>query len=96
MSQPQGHVSARTVISRLPLTQVNLLDGLQHMQIPSGQTYKSPGTAYVEGDASSASYFLAGATITGGESALVSSLSQPWQVVCRAYSTLSQPPVPLD
>jgi hypothetical protein len=32
---------------------------------PSG-SYKSPGEAYVEGDASSASYFLAGATITGG------------------------------
>ncbi|CAL8469065.1 g8606 [Coccomyxa elongata] len=42
------------------------LDGLQHMHIPSGQTYMSPGEAYVEGDASSASYFLAGATITGG------------------------------
>ena len=36
------------------------LDGLQHMHIPPGQTYKSPGEAYVEGDASSASYFLAG------------------------------------
>ena len=36
------------------------------IQVPSGQTYKSPGEAYVEGDASSASYFLAGATITGG------------------------------
>ena len=35
-------------------------------QVPSGQIYKSPGEAYVEGDASSASYFLAGATITGG------------------------------
>ncbi|KAI7839611.1 hypothetical protein COHA_006611 [Chlorella ohadii] len=45
---------------------VNKLDGLQHMHIPSGQTYKSPGMAYVEGDASSASYFLAGATMTGG------------------------------
>jgi hypothetical protein len=32
---------------------VNQLDGLQHMHIPSGQTYKSPGMAYVEGDASS-------------------------------------------
>lgn len=41
-------------------------DGLQHMRIPGGQTYVSPGEAYVEGDASSASYFLAGATITGG------------------------------
>lgn len=36
------------------------------MQIPAGQKYTSPGEAYVEGDASSASYFLAGATITGG------------------------------
>jgi hypothetical protein len=33
--------------------QVNKLDGLQHMHIPSGQTYKTPGMAYVEGDASS-------------------------------------------
>ena len=33
---------------------------MQHMHIPAGQTYKSPGEAYVEGDASSASYFLAG------------------------------------
>lgn len=39
---------------------------LIHLQIPGGQMYKSPGEAYVEGDASSASYFLAGATITGG------------------------------
>ncbi|KAL0029473.1 hypothetical protein WJX77_010185 [Trebouxia sp. C0004] len=44
---------------------VEQLDGLQHMHIPSGQQYKSPGEAYVEGDASSASYFLAGATVTG-------------------------------
>lgn len=36
------------------------------VQIPAGQMYKTPGEAYVEGDASSASYFLAGATITGG------------------------------
>jgi len=36
-------------------------DGLQHMHIPSNQTYTSPGEAYIEGDASSASYFLAGA-----------------------------------
>ncbi|KAJ3672521.1 hypothetical protein LUZ60_007242 [Juncus effusus] len=34
--------------------------------IKAGQTYKSPGRAFVEGDASSASYFLAGAAITGG------------------------------
>ena len=42
------------------LLQVKCLDGLQHMHIPAGQQYQSPGEAYVEGDASSASYFLAG------------------------------------
>ena len=45
--------------------QVERLDGLQHIRIPVGQQYRSPGSAYVEGDASSASYFLAGATMTG-------------------------------
>jgi 3-phosphoshikimate 1-carboxyvinyltransferase len=50
--------------------QVERLDGLQHMRIPAGQQYRSPGSAFVEGDASSASYFLAGATITGNRLAL--------------------------
>ena len=39
----------------------------RYFKVPSGQMYKSPGEIYVEGDASSASYFLAGATITGGK-----------------------------
>ena len=34
------------------------------MHIPPGQQYRSPGEAYVEGDASSASYFLAGVDLT--------------------------------
>lgn len=34
--------------------------------IAAGQKYVSPGTITVEGDASSASYFLGGAAITGG------------------------------
>jgi 3-phosphoshikimate 1-carboxyvinyltransferase len=34
--------------------------------VPAGQRYRSPGRLRVEGDASSASYFLAGAAITGG------------------------------
>jgi 3-phosphoshikimate 1-carboxyvinyltransferase len=34
--------------------------------IPAGQKYRSPGVAYVEGDASSASYFLAAGAIGGG------------------------------
>ncbi|XP_024362943.1 3-phosphoshikimate 1-carboxyvinyltransferase 2 [Physcomitrium patens] len=41
-------------------------DGWERFSIKGGQTYKSPGSAYVEGDASSASYFLAGAAVTGG------------------------------
>ena len=35
-------------------------------RVAPGQSYRSPGRAHVEGDASSASYFLAGAAITGG------------------------------
>lgn len=38
----------------------------QHFHIQGGQTYRSPGNAMVEGDASSASYFLAAAAIAGG------------------------------
>ncbi|GAB2296131.1 3-phosphoshikimate 1-carboxyvinyltransferase 2 [Dionaea muscipula] len=34
--------------------------------VRGGQKYKSPGHAFVEGDASSASYFLAGAAVMGG------------------------------
>ncbi|CAE8581165.1 unnamed protein product [Polarella glacialis] len=34
--------------------------------VRGGQCYVSPGTYYVEGDASGASYFLGGAAITGG------------------------------
>ena len=41
-------------------------DQFRRFHIRSGQTYQSPGVAFVEGDASSASYFLAGAAITGG------------------------------
>ncbi|KAK4483164.1 hypothetical protein RD792_010347 [Penstemon davidsonii] len=41
-------------------------DSWDRFLIKGGQKYKSPGNAFVEGDASSASYFLAGAAITGG------------------------------
>jgi len=34
--------------------------------VSAGQSYRSPGTYMVEGDASGASYFLAGGAITGG------------------------------
>ncbi|KAK9832524.1 hypothetical protein WJX81_005144 [Elliptochloris bilobata] len=64
VSQPYVDMTVR-LMERFGV-KVERLDGLQHMHIPPGQTYVSPGEAYVEGDASSASYFLAGATITGG------------------------------
>lgn len=35
-------------------------------RVPGGQEYRSPGSALVEGDASSASYFLSAAAIRGG------------------------------
>ncbi|KAK4476515.1 hypothetical protein RD792_015671 [Penstemon davidsonii] len=41
-------------------------DSWDRFFVRGGQKYKSPGNAYVEGDASSASYFLAGAAVTGG------------------------------
>ena len=40
-------------------------DKFKHFRVPI-IPYSSPGKIYVEGDASSASYFLAGAAITGG------------------------------
>lgn len=39
----------------------------QEFVVPSGQQYVAPGDFLVEGDASSASYFLAAAAIKGGE-----------------------------
>ncbi len=41
-------------------------DGWQSFTVQPGQRYASPGTVHVEGDASSASYFLAAGAIAGG------------------------------
>ncbi len=41
-------------------------EGWSAFSIPPGQVYRSPGTIHVEGDASSASYFLAAGAIAGG------------------------------
>lgn len=41
-------------------------EGWQRFTVPAGSRYVSPGTIYVEGDASSASYFLALGAIGGG------------------------------
>ncbi|MBL8422499.1 MAG: bifunctional 3-phosphoshikimate 1-carboxyvinyltransferase/cytidylate kinase [Candidatus Accumulibacter phosphatis] len=41
-------------------------DGWRRFTVPAGSTYRSPGVLHVEGDASSASYFLALGAIGGG------------------------------
>ncbi|MBI5861066.1 MAG: bifunctional 3-phosphoshikimate 1-carboxyvinyltransferase/cytidylate kinase [Rhodocyclales bacterium] len=41
-------------------------EGWQRFRIVGGQRYRSPGQLHVEGDASSASYFLAAGAIAGG------------------------------
>ena len=41
-------------------------DGWQRFVVPAGSVYRSPGRIYVEGDASSASYFLALGALGGG------------------------------
>jgi 3-phosphoshikimate 1-carboxyvinyltransferase len=41
-------------------------EGWGRFRIPGGQSYRSPGVLHVEGDASSASYFLAAGAIGGG------------------------------
>lgn len=41
-------------------------EGWQRFIIPAGQRYRSPGVLHVEGDASSASYFLAAGLLGGG------------------------------
>ncbi|MDP1930722.1 MAG: 3-phosphoshikimate 1-carboxyvinyltransferase [Gammaproteobacteria bacterium] len=52
------------VMAKFGVTVVN--DNYQRFVIQSGQRYISPGAIMVEGDASSASYFLAAAAIAGG------------------------------
>ncbi|MDT8363193.1 MAG: 3-phosphoshikimate 1-carboxyvinyltransferase [Nitrosomonas sp.] len=41
-------------------------DSWQRFEVTGGQVYRSPGSVQVEGDASSASYFLAAGAIAGG------------------------------
>jgi 3-phosphoshikimate 1-carboxyvinyltransferase len=41
-------------------------EGWRRFVVPAGARYRSPGTIHVEGDASSASYFLAAGAIGGG------------------------------
>lgn len=52
------------VMRRFGVTVEN--DAYRRFRVPAGQTYQSPGRALVEGDASSATYFLSAAAIAGG------------------------------
>ena len=58
--------------------------------VKAGQKLVSPGTAYVEGDASSASYFLAGGAITGGPVTVEGCGSESVQGDIRFAEVLSQ------
>jgi len=53
------------LMSQFGVTVIN--HDYQSFEIPAGQSYVSPGKVLVEGDASSASYFLAAGAIKGGE-----------------------------
>ena len=52
--------------------------------------YKSPGNVFIEGDASSASYFLAGAAITGGPVTVYGCGSESVQGDARFASVLGK------
>jgi 3-phosphoshikimate 1-carboxyvinyltransferase len=63
VSQP--YVAMTLALMRRYGVQVTRAGALRY-EVPAPQRYRSPGRVLVEGDASSASYFLAGAAITGG------------------------------
>lgn len=63
ISKPYIHITLN-LMARFGVTVER--EGWARFTIPAGQRYISPGTVYVEGDASSASYFLAAGAIGGG------------------------------
>lgn len=54
--------------------------------------FRSPGNAYVEGDASSASYFLAGAAVTGGTITVEGCGTSSLQVFCLGLTVFHLKP----
>ena len=54
------------LMQRFGVTVQREAGGWQRFTIAKGQQYRSPGVIHVEGDASSASYFLAAGAISGG------------------------------
>lgn len=67
------------------MLQVERLDGLHHLRIPAGQRYKSKGHIFVEGDASSASYWLA------GKDTLARAASEAFAAIYWGYRHLTKP-----
>lgn len=70
---------------------VNVINqAYQSFHIKAGQTYRSPGEIMVEGDASSASYFLAAAAIAGGPVRVYGAGSQSVQGDAKFANVLAQ------
>lgn len=65
VSLPYVHMTIQ-LMKQFGVTVENVGDESEVFRIASGQSYRSPGRYFVEGDASAASYFLAGAAIMGG------------------------------
>ena len=82
-------VMTAKLLERFGIT-VDSDESYEDIWVPGKQMYKSPGTAYVEGDASSASYFLAGATITGGTVTVEGCGSESLQGDVRFASVMEQ------
>ena len=64
VSKPYIHITL-DVMQRFGVSVEN--HDYQRFVVPAGQRYRAPGKIMVEGDASSASYFLAAAAIAGGK-----------------------------
>ena len=76
------------VMKRFGVTVKN--NDYQSFHIKAGQSYESPGQMMVEGDASSASYFLAAAAIAGGPVRVYGSGSQSVQGDAKFAEVLAQ------
>ena len=58
ISKPYVHITL-ALLERFGITVQREADAWQRFTIPAGSRYRSPGAVFVEGDASSASYFVA-------------------------------------
>lgn len=87
VSKPYIHITL-DVMARFGVQVEN--QDYQQFLIKSGQKYQSPGEIMVEGDASSASYFLAAAAIAGGPVRVIGSGRNSVQGDARFAEVLEQ------